>query len=194
MLKLNNISCPGCSAPLTELQTECSFCHRPIVLKQEDTATLTPLELNKHVATYRKILVDNPDNRDVNNSIALCFFNLKMYDNALAAFEKCMDSFDNSETFFYAAVCLLRGKKPFLCDRKTIDKILEYVNAATMIEPRGIYYYFAAYIKQDYFARKHFAISPSYTQELATARSFGYSTADVTKLFGSIGLPIPEGL
>lgn len=31
------------------------------------------------------------------------------------------------------------GKKAFLQQRATIDKILEYINAAIMIEPRGIF-------------------------------------------------------
>lgn len=195
MVKLVDINCPGCGAPLDELQSECAFCHRPIVLKQSDAEALKPPELNKHIMVYRKILAAAPDSREANNSIALCFLNLKMYDKALEAFEKCMeDNFDNSETFFYAAVCLLRGKKPFLCDRRTIDKILEYINAANMIEPRGLYYYYAAYVKQDYFARKHFAISPDFKGELATAQSYGYSPADVGHLFGLLGQPVPTDL
>ena len=194
MIKLVNVNCPGCGAPLNELQTECAFCRRPIILKQADAQELKTPELNKHIIVYRKILSDNPDSREVNNSVALCFLNLKMYDKALEAFEKCMeDNFDNSETFFYAAVCLLRGRKPFLCDRKTIDKIIEYISAANMIEPRGLYYYYAAYIKQDYFARKHFAVSPDFAQELSTAQNYGYSPADAQKLFDMLGQPKPEG-
>lgn len=57
----------------------------------------------------------------------MCYLMLKLYDKALPAFEKAMeDNFDNSETFFYAAVCLLKGRKAFLLTRPEIDKIEEY--------------------------------------------------------------------
>lgn len=60
----------------------------------------------------------------------MCYLKLKMYDKALGAFEKAIeDNFDDSEIYFYAAICLLNGKKAFLNQRPTIDKILEYLNA-----------------------------------------------------------------
>lgn len=69
----------------------------------------------------------------------MCYLKLKLYDKALSAFEKAMeDNFDNSETFFYAAICLLKGRKAFLLNRTEIDKAEEYINAAIMIEPRAV--------------------------------------------------------
>ena len=62
---------------------------------------------------------------------------------------------DQPDVFFYAAVSLLKGQKAFVAPRAAIDKCLEYLNAALMIEPKGIYQYFLAYIKYDYFSRKY---------------------------------------
>lgn len=102
-------------------------------------------EVNKYAGAYRKALSENPDSMELNNSVAMCYLKLKLYDKATEAFERAMeDNFDNSETFFYAAICRLRGKKAFLAQRADIDKIEEYINAALMIEPKGIYYYFLA--------------------------------------------------
>ena len=71
-------------------------------------------------------------------------------------FDKALENnFDNSEAFFYAAICRLGGKKAFIIkDRSIINKIEEYIQAALMIEELGIYYYFWAYIKYDYYKRK----------------------------------------
>ena len=149
-------------------------------------------QVNKYANAYRKALAENPDNTGLNNSVAMCYLKLKLYDKALPAFERAMeDNFDNSETFFYAAVCLLKGKKAFLAMRPEIEKIEEYINAALMIEPKGIYYYFLAYIKYDYFHRKYFKTSPTYQEALAMAAQAGYSPFDADQLFAILGVEKP---
>jgi len=152
-------------------------------------------ELNKYAGAYRKALAEDPDNQELNQSIAMCYLKLKLYDKALVAFDKAIqDNFDNSETFFYAAVCVLQGKKAFLHQRPEIDKIQGYINAALTIEPRGIYHYFLAYIKNDYFARKFFKTSPTWEEALAQAQEVGLSPADVDGLYELLGVERPNGL
>jgi len=41
---------------------------------------------------------------------------------------------------------------------------VEYLNAAIMIELRGIYHYFLAYVKHDYFERKYLNIAPNWEE------------------------------
>ena len=105
-----------------------------------------------------------------------------------------VDNFDNSETFFYAAICLLKGKKAFLTPRANIDKIDEYINAALMIEPRGIYYYFYSYIKYDYFFRKGYKTQPNYIDLLQMAKQIGVSEYDMEQLFSILKVSRPEVL
>jgi tetratricopeptide (TPR) repeat protein len=151
----------------------------------------TPM-INKYANAYRQALAEAPEDKELNNSIAMCYLKLKLYDKALVAFEKAMEAnFDNSETFFYAAISLLNGKKAFITQRATIDKIEEYINAALMIEPKGIYYYFWAYIKQDYFARKFYNTSPTYQDALAMAHDAGVSSFDKEQLWGVLGVQAP---
>ena len=153
------------------------------------------IRANKYAGAYRKALTENPDDTGLNNSIAMCYLKLKLYDRALPAFEKAMeDNFDNSETFFYAAICLLKGKKAFLAPRTDIDKIQEYIEAALMIEPRGIYYYFLAYIKYDYFSRKFFNTSPTYQEALTLAQQAGVSEFDIEQLFLILNVDKPDCL
>ena len=128
---------------------------------------------------------------ELNNSVAMCYLKLKLYDKATEAFERAMeDNFDNSETFFYAAICRLRGKKAFLAQRADIDKIEEYINAALMIEPKGIYYYFLAYIKYDFFERKYLNTSPNYQECVRMAYDLGTSDYDKKMLFNILGVAL----
>ena len=185
------LNCPGCGARVSTGQKECDWCHKPIVISTFNSVYSMPLpEVNKYAGAYRKALSENPDNTDLNKSVAMCYLKLKMYDKALAAFEKAIE--DNSETYFYAAVCLLNGKKAFLNQRPTIDKVLEYINAALMIEPKGIYYYYLAYIKYDYFERKHFRTSPNYQEALQMAVDAGLSDYDIEQLFAILGVARPD--
>lgn len=188
------INCPGCGARVSIDQNICEWCHNPVIISTFNSVYSMPVpEVNKFTKSYSSALDENPNNKELNNSIAMCYLKLKLYDKALSAFEIAIeDNFDNSETFFYAAVCLLKGKKPFLATRQTIDKITEYINAALMIEPRGIYYYFLAYIKYDYFERKYLNTSPNYQECSQMAINAGTSDYDKKMLFEILGTPCPS--
>ena len=191
-----DLNCPGCGGGVSTSQKECIFCGRPIVITSfNDIQSFSPLDLNKYASSYRKSLADNPDNDALNMSVAMCYLKLKLYDKALPAFEKAIeDNFDNSETFYYASISLLKGKKAFVCPRKDIDRIVEYLNAAIMIEPRGIYHYFLAYIKHDYFERKYLNIAPNWEETFQTAIQSGLPSADITQLFEALQVEMPECL
>ena len=188
-----DITCPGCGAAVRTDQQTCDWCHNPVVITSFNSITsMSPLQVNKYAASYRKDLAKNPDNRELNHSIGLCYLKLRMFDEAYAAFSKAIvDNFDCSESYFYAAVCLLKGRKAFLCARPEIDKIMELMNAATMIETRGVYYYFMAYIKFDYFKRKFLNTTPTYKDYLMQAKLCGCSALDIDILFSMIGVDKP---
>ncbi|MDR3109572.1 MAG: hypothetical protein LBU65_07795 [Planctomycetaceae bacterium] len=191
-----DLSCRGCGGPADIGTTKCKFCKQPVVISTFNSVKDMPMPmLNQYAATYREALQIEPNANDLNFSVAACYLKLKLYDKSLSAFEKAMeDNFDNSETFFYAAICLLKGKKAFLAQRSDINKIEEYINAALAIEPKGIYHYFWAYIKYDYFERKSLNTSPNYRQKLADAKTSGLSPTDVQQLFGILGVSRPEVL
>jgi tetratricopeptide (TPR) repeat protein len=194
--QVHDTTCRSCGAAADVGQTKCRFCKQPVMISTFSSVYSMPMPMvNQYAATYREALQNEPDAKDLNNGIAMCYLKLKLYDKALGAFEKAMeDNFDNSETFFYAAICLLGGKKAFLAQRPVIDKIEGYINAAMMIEPRGIYHYFLAYIKHDYFERKFFKTSPTYREALKNANDAGVSPYDIEQLFGILGVPRPEAL
>ena len=177
-------------------QIICAYCGKPIVISgMSALSDMNPMMVNKYANTYRKALADNPDDIKLNTSIAMCYLKLKLYDQANAAFAKALEeNFDNPEAFFYAAVALLKGKKAFVTPRADVDKAISYLNAANMIEPRGIQYYFLAYLKQDYYARKGLRTAPTYKDELMNAKRMGVPNADVNHLFALLEVPKPAEL
>ena len=191
-----DLQCPSCGAPANTGNKSCNYCGRQILISSFTSVYDMPVaDINKYATAYRKALAENPKDSNLNNSIGMCYLKLKLFDKALSAFEKAIeDNFDNSETYFYAAVCLLGGKKAFLAARNIIDKVEEYINAALLIEPRAIYYYFQAYIKYDYFSRKCFNTSPTYQEALALATNAAVSSFDIEQLYGVLAVQRPEPL
>lgn len=188
------LECPGCAAAITTATKTCPQCFRPIVITTFNSISgLSPMDLNKQANTYKKAMTGHPDDDELNMSIAFCYLKLKLYDKAIPCFEKALEeNFDNSEAYFYASIALLKGQKAFLTPRPIIDKIEEYLNAAIMIEPKGIYFYFLAYIKYDHHHRKFYKTTPNYEELLAQANANGYSETDVQNLFDLLGVSRPD--
>jgi len=197
----NYIKCPNCGELSQEVGTKCKACDNQVTLKEIKTVMTMPMpQVNKYVVSYKEQLAADPnskpaDARPLNISIALCYLRLKMYDKALPCFEKAMEeNFDDSSPFFYAAICILKGQKAFVHNRQEIDKILEYLNAAKMIEEKPIYQYFEAYIRHDYFGRKFIKTNPTWQEALQLSKSQGIAEADIVELYQMIGVDRPEYL
>lgn len=191
-IEVISLKCPNCNSGVDTSMKECPACDKPIIIRQASQTSAMPMPLvNKYLGTYRALDNQCPNNKEINTAIGICFLKLKMYDKALAAFEKAMpDNFDNAEPFYLAAVSLLQGKKAFLTPRPSIDKIEEYLNAAAMIEMRPIFYYFMAYVKKDYFERKFLNTTPSWKELLEQAEEYGLCSDDVEEFHLLINQPL----
>lgn len=188
-----DLKCRGCGASITISDTVCKYCGGPVAISTFTSVNSLPLPLvNKYANSYRKDLQTNPNDVGANKATAYCYLKLKMYDKALECFEKAVeDNFDDSEVYFYAAICCLKGQKAFLLQRPEINKIEEFLNAATMIEPKGIYYYFWAYIKYDYFRRKFLNTIPNCEEMLKIAEQLQVSDIDKMNLFQILNVENP---
>lgn len=189
-----DIKCPGCGEPVNTSQKVCAYCGRQVVISTFNSVYKMPIpQVNKYANTYMKALNENPDNQELNTSIAMCYLKLNLYEKALPFFEKAIENnFENSELFFYAAVCLLRGQKAFNTPMSDVKSATKYVMAAIMMEPRGVYYYFLAYVKYDFYERKCLNIFPDYSTELQNSKNNNVTYADIDMLFDILGKPIPE--
>lgn len=194
MPEIIEIKCPGCGARLQINQKECEYCHAPVIISSmSDIFNMSAANVSKYSKSYESDLSDNPDNAELNNSLAMCYLKMGFYDRALEKFDKAIEQdLNNPETYLYAAVCVLAGRKPFLTPRSDIDRIEKYINAALMLEENGLFRYFQAYIKYDYFKRKFFKTTPAWEQCLAQAKQDGFSPADVNQLFSVLKQEIPS--
>jgi tetratricopeptide (TPR) repeat protein len=191
-----SLYCRNCGATVSVDTNECKYCGSPVSISTFNSVQGMPLPLvNKYVASYRNDLVKNPNDIGANKASAYCYLKLKLYDKALECFEKAVtDNFDDSEVYFYAAICCLQGKKAYLSLRPQINKAEEYLNAAVMIEPKGIYYYLWSYIKYDYYKRKFLNTTPDYVEMLRNAEAAGLSVYDKDQLFSILNVEKPSVL
>lgn len=193
MINVADLKCPGCGERWAPNMKECPFCHKPIVFTSfNNVGAFSVLELKKYTENYKEILSAGED-KEAERSLAICLIKLNLYDKALAVLEKSLEeNFSDADAYFLASICMLGGKKPFLADRDTIDKIINYINAGIEIDGKGIYHCFLAYVKYDYFERKFYSSTPNYKECLLNARQIGYSEEDVSSLFGLLKTEKPE--
>lgn len=196
MIQPIQLKCPYCGAAVTTETKICEYCANPIVLQDiKQIQSFTPVQINKYVSSYKETLTENPKDKLVNGSIALCFLQLKLYDKAIEHFELAIeDNFENPDTYYYLCIAKLKGQKAFTTPRPEIDKILEYIHAAQQIEQKPIYFYFEAYIKYDFFKRKFLNVPPKYEDLLATAKSTGLAQEDADTMFAMLGVEKPAQL
>ena len=194
--QVHDTTCRNCGAAADIGQTKCRFCKQPVMISTFNSVYSMPMPMvNQYAATYREALQNEPNAKDLNNSVAFCYLKLKLYDKALGAFEKAMeDNFADPNPYYYAAVCLLKGKKAFLAMRPEIDAMERYLEAAINLEPKGIFYYFRAYIKYDYYSRKAFKTSPTWQEALVNAKSAGVSAEEVAEFYQITGVERPNCL
>ena len=183
-------NCPGCNARILESHSICEWCKQPIVIKNFKTISKkNKLEINKYTNTYKNMLILNNVNKfDINKALGICFLKLKLFDKSLTFFEKSLEfNIDDSEVYYYIALSFLNGKKPYLNSRKIIDKILENIEAAIMIDAKNKYYYLMAYIKYDYFFRKSYKTNPTYKDILFNING-KIDDEEIEEIFEIIGI------
>lgn len=197
MVQVINLKCSNCGDSLTERQTICESCMQPVVIKRMASLSgLSPLELNKRGRLLaQEAQKGGEHSSDANFTAGCCFLRLNLYDQALLRLEKAFnEDMENAEAYFYAAVALLKGKRPFLTPLVNLRKAQEYINAAIMIDDRPLFHYLLAYIKLDFYSKKFLRIEPNWEFELRTALSRGLQEEETHDLFELIGQHCPDEL
>lgn len=190
-----SMKCPNCGASITTQTKQCEYCQSDILIKSfKNLAGMDNPQFNKYMASYRETAKEHPESKDLSVSMGLCFLRQKNYDFAIKYFlkaqeENILDATD-STPYFYAAVAMLQGKKPFLHNRQEIDKMMEYLQTAMNIDPKPEQYYFMSYIKRDYFKRKFLKTTPTWEEYMQEAVNNGLSPADVEDFHAMIGTPV----
>ena len=157
-------------------------------------AGVAPSELSKRTRILEQEGQKDEGNlSDVKFTLGCCFLKMHLYDKALKNFEDAIDgNVENSEIYFYAAVAMLKGKRPFLTTMAILRKMQEYIEAALLIDENPIYRVFLSYIKLDFYGRKHLRISPDWEDEYQSAMEIGCNQNDVDDLFELLGQDCPD--
>lgn len=180
-----DVRCPGCGSAWSTNQQFCQYCGRQVLItSMSGLISLEARDLKKHVRTYEDALDEGADDPGVHMSLGMCLLKLGLRDKALSHFEEALlDDIENSDTYFYAAVASLRGKKPFLVPLADVRRAEEYLTAALRLEERGIYFYLYGYIRFDYYERKSLNVEPSFEYFLTQSVACGVTDLDIQSLF-----------
>lgn len=191
-LHVADINCPGCGASVATQQGRCNYCGREIVVTSFSSVFgMGPPETRKYIDCYQSALQASPADPALNTAVGMCYLNLGLHQKAFGAFERAIeDDFENPETYFYAAIALLGGGRPYSLPMAEVRAVEKYLDAACRIEPRGIFYYFHAFLKFDFFERKCLNTAPSHLELLARAREKEVAEGDLHVLEELLGYSI----
>lgn len=168
--------CPQCGAPNSFNSNECQYCHSEFIVSSLSSLTrFDKRGVDKYIASYKKLAAKDPNNQELNAALGMCYFKLDLFDFALKFFQKAMDDMvENSDLYFYSAICLFKGKRPFLNPLTTIRNAEEFLDAAISLNSNdGKYYYAHALIKYDYYYQKRLNTSPNFQELLNEAEHYG---------------------
>lgn len=193
-METESLHCPNCMNPVGPRDEFCPYCKGHLMIRSvSEVNDLSGIQLRKYQSAFEKRIEKGEGDLSLNETaLAFIFLKLKMYDKANEHFLKAMDTcFDNPDLYYGAAICQLRGQKAFVIPRTDINKAEEYLNTAIEIEPKGIYYYFLAYIRYDHHARKFFNVSPNYREYLVESVKHTLTRGDIDSLYAALGVECP---
>lgn len=148
------LECPQCGAPIGAADRVCSYCKSEIYIKK--TSDVDKNIINKYIKAYRK-LIDDGHVESIESFMALgiCHLKNKSFEKAVDSFEKAVDLLPNDgEPYFYTALSLMHGKRPYLQTFNKIKEIVRLLDAAIEIAPLGKYYYLLYLIQFDFYNKK----------------------------------------
>ncbi len=182
-----DLKCPNCGADISLETKVCEFCSSHITIRTVNNVFTSVNDKN----------VDNNSAKTEKQNISavIQFLKAGLFDRAIAFCESVIQNdFNNSDVHYYAAIALLKGKRPFLASASAIKKAEEYLQTAIAIEPKGIYYYLWAYIRLDHHFRKFYKMSPNYSELYSKAKNVGLSPTDVNDLYSILDVERPSEL
>jgi hypothetical protein len=121
---------------------------------------------------------------------------LGLHAKALEHLRLAMNAGAQSPDLYYlSAVATLDGKKAFLASLARIREAEHLIHAAVMLENRGVFHYFLAYLGFDYYRRRSLNAPTPWPASLARAWSLGMTQKEIDSLFEllSVNDPLPRG-
>lgn len=181
--------CPNCGAPINKNAELCPFCQCEVIIKDLNSVfALNEAKLKKYTASYQK---ENNSSPELYKAKGLCYLRLHSFDFAIHSFNKAIEeNYEDGDLYFYIALSLCRGKRPFLLTKKEIDKIISNLEIALKLNQKGSYYYLYSLVIRDFYEKKRFNYKISSLEYDKLASSYGMSQED-KKIIHKL-LPVSE--
>lgn len=119
---------------------------------------------------------------------------LGMHARAIEDFNLAMGfDADNPDIYYLSAVAALNGQKAFLAPLSRIREVERLIQAAIALEERGVFHYFLAYVRYDYYERKSLRPPAPWRLSLSQARRLPLRPDEISSLFKllSVANPLP---
>ena len=72
--QVHDTRCSGCGEPADIGQTKCKYCKKPVLISTFNSVHAMPMPMvNQYAAANREGLQNDPNNKDLNNSLAMCY-------------------------------------------------------------------------------------------------------------------------
>lgn len=111
----------------------------------------------------------------------------RLYKEAMEDFKVAMmEQPQKSQALFMSAVAMLGGRKAFLTPLANIQKAEEFLGAALLVEDRGIFHYFLAYLRLDFYERKSLSSRSPWQSSIDQAWRCGIDNDDIDALFSML--------
>ena len=193
------ITCPKCFQSFStdsSLGTyKCTFCDEIINVQSfKQVKKVAPAKIPMYINTIKQIGAQCPNDPSLYMSLGLFYLESKAYMMAVQAFQWAISMNPyNPDAYFYYAVSLLGGKRPYESYETEMRNVLEKLNVAISINPNNPqYYFFKAFIAKDFYEKNFLPLSPSSSELLNTAQEFGLTEEDEIELFDMLKVQRPR--
>jgi hypothetical protein len=117
---------------------------------------------------------------------------LGLYAKALDDLKRAMDTDpENSEIYYLSAAATLEGRKAVTVPLARIRECEALIHCALRLEPRGLFYYFLAYLAFDYYERKGLRAPIPAHSLFQLAWEAGVTTEEIQSLFTLLSVRNP---
>ncbi len=97
----------------------------------------------------------------------------------------------NPDAYYFGAIAELGGKKAFLAPLRCVRAAERLIHGALGLEDRPEFHYFLAYLRYDYYARKHLRPPAPWQESYVEAWTKGLTQSRIDSLFTLLSVEDP---
>lgn len=183
--------CPNCGTSISKEIRCCPACGSEVYFKNlHSVFSINEQKLKNYMAGYGK---RKEDNSEVYKAKGLGYLRLKTYEQAKNCFSKAIAlDYEDSSAYYFMALTLCKGKRPFSILFKDIKKIIEYLETAIQLENNGMYYYLYALLIYDFYEHKKLNYKTTSQEMLQQAKIYGVNKEDMNIIDDYLGISMMQ--